>query len=145
MDDCEQHTTAADIQGWQWLGHAFSDINWCTTSSSISYTRLSQRLQLVTIHTTTTTPVQRPLFQHNLDKPVPERKNQSGFKWGKRWQGLGIAAASAGPYFQDNLGKPVPERKNQSGFKWGKRWQGLGIAAATAGPYANNLLLNPDR
>ena len=30
--------------------------------------------------TTTTTPVQRRLFQDNLGKPVPEKQNQSGFK-----------------------------------------------------------------
>ena len=33
----------------------------------------------------TTTP-----FQENLGKPVPERKNQSEFKWGKRWWGFGM-------------------------------------------------------
>jgi len=28
--------------------------------------------------------------QDNLGKPVPERQNQSGLKWGKRWQSLGM-------------------------------------------------------
>ena len=39
---------------------------------------------------TTTTPVLRRLFEDNLGKPVPQRLNQSGFKWGKRWQGYGM-------------------------------------------------------
>ena len=29
-------------------------------------------------------------FQNNLGKPVPERLNQSGFIWGKRWWGFGM-------------------------------------------------------
>jgi len=29
------------------------------------------------------------LFQDNLGKPVAERQNQCGFKWRKRWRGLG--------------------------------------------------------
>ena len=34
---------------------------------------------------------------YRLGKPVPERLNQSGFKWGQRWRVLGMAVASAGP------------------------------------------------
>ena len=44
------------------------------------------------------TPVERPLFQDNLAKPVPEMYNQFGFKQGKRRRGFWDAVASAGPY-----------------------------------------------
>jgi len=38
------------------------------------------------------TPIQRPLFQGNLGKPAPERLNQSGLQWSKRWwDGNGIS------------------------------------------------------
>jgi len=37
-------------------------------------------------------------FQDNLDKPVPERQNQSGFKWCKRIWGFRMAVVSAVPY-----------------------------------------------
>ena len=40
--------------------------------------------------TNTTTSVQWPLFQDTLGKLVPERYNQSGINWGKRWWGLGM-------------------------------------------------------
>ena len=45
-------------------------------------TAYSCRLTGVLFHctTTTTTPVQRPRFQDNLGKPVPERQKQFGFK-----------------------------------------------------------------
>ena len=36
-------------------------------------------------------------FQDNLGKPVPERQNPSGFKWGKRQWRFGTAVASSGP------------------------------------------------
>jgi len=38
--------------------------------------------------TTVLHPFNGLFFHDNLGKPVPERKNQSGFKWGKRWRGL---------------------------------------------------------
>jgi len=43
------------------------------------------------------TPVERPLFQDKLAKPVPEMYNQFGFKQGKRRRGFWDAVASAGP------------------------------------------------
>jgi len=49
---------------------------------------LTEIIQLLHYYTRLT--VWRPLFQDNLGKPVPESKlNQSVFKWGKRWWGLG--------------------------------------------------------
>jgi len=55
-------------------------------------TAYSYRLTGVLFHctTTTTTPVQRPRFQDNLGKPVPERQKQFGFKLGKRRCGFGM-------------------------------------------------------
>ena len=63
------------------------------------YSYIMEKYRFTTYHekfykqvttTTTMTPVQWLLFQNNLGKPVPERKNQSGFKWGKRWWGSGM-------------------------------------------------------
>ena len=50
----------------------------------------SQQLWQKSIYNYYTTTIKQPLFQDNLVKPVRERLNQSGFKWGKRWWGFGM-------------------------------------------------------
>ena len=89
----------------------------------------------------------QPLFRDNLGKPVPERSNQTGFKWGKIDKSYYIAGPITDicthtrlqPLFRDNLGKPVPERSNQTGFKWGKRLWGFGMQWHQSSPRCRQI------
>ena len=73
-----------------------STVTSATCAKLLSYSKLRNnthckpRNKNIQLNTHTHTPVERPFVRDYPGKPVPERKNQSGFYWSKRqWVAVG--------------------------------------------------------